>query len=129
MSNQAWWVCIHSWSVLVSDTSKFLHERLLLENLEPPADVENRFVRLCNNFDDLIGFHSFAAFDLVPSPSFCQSRLHFDVDDPTLPRNHLSLSGIIVVDMVDASRPPDMLGPIPRCAQERLGWMPEEMKW
>ncbi|KAI9458075.1 hypothetical protein HD554DRAFT_2029732 [Boletus coccyginus] len=85
----------------------------LLQILQPPANVENRFVRLCNNFDDLVGFLSFEAFGLVPSPSFCQSPSHFDPDDPGLSRNHLSLSGIIVADMVSIPVPSQMRGPLP----------------
>jgi len=81
--------------------------------LDPPADVENRFVRLCNNFEDLVGFLSFEAFGLVPRPSFCQSPSHFDPDDPGLSRNHLSLSGIIVADMLSVPGSPGMRGPTP----------------
>lgn len=81
--------------------------------LEPPANVENRFVRLCNNFDDLIGFLSFETLGLVPSPSFCESPPHFDFDDPALSRNHLSLSSIIVADMVASPKPPHLCGPMP----------------
>ncbi|KAI9455505.1 hypothetical protein HD554DRAFT_2324338 [Boletus coccyginus] len=88
MSNEAWW--------------------FLLTMLDPPADVENRFVRLCNNFEDLVGFLSFEAFGLVPRPSFCESPSHFDPNDPGLSRNHLSLSGIIVADMISTALPPQM---------------------
>ncbi|KAF8555603.1 hypothetical protein OG21DRAFT_1438531 [Imleria badia] len=91
MSNEAWW--------------------LLLTLLEPPADVENRFVRLCNNFDDLIGFLSFAAFGSVPRPTFCEGTSN--LDNPGISRNHLSLSGVIVADMVATPRPPHTCGPIP----------------
>ncbi|KAG8216313.1 hypothetical protein J3R82DRAFT_6380 [Butyriboletus roseoflavus] len=93
MSNEPWW--------------------LLLKILAPPANIENRFVRLCNNFDDVIGFLSFEALGLVPSPSFCESPSHLDFDDPSLSRNHLSLSGIIVADMVASPRPARMCGPVP----------------
>ncbi|KAF8429445.1 hypothetical protein L210DRAFT_3508516 [Boletus edulis BED1] len=93
MPNEAWW--------------------LLLKVLQPPADVENRFVRLCNNFEDLVGFLSFAALGLVPNPTFCQTPSHFDADDPGLSRKPLSQSGIIVADMVSIDRPPHMRGPVP----------------
>ncbi|KAF9235400.1 hypothetical protein BU15DRAFT_32467, partial [Melanogaster broomeanus] len=85
---------------------------LLLQSLEPPANIENRFVRVCNNFDDLIGFLSFGALGLVPTPSFCESR-PTDFLDPGLSRNHLSLSGVVVTDMVSISLPPHMCGPTP----------------
>ncbi|KAG8216306.1 hypothetical protein J3R82DRAFT_6372 [Butyriboletus roseoflavus] len=90
MPNEAWW--------------------LLLQMLQPPGNVENCFVRLCNNFDDLIGFLSFEALGLVPSPNFCQGDLPYGFDDPSLSRNHLSLSGIIVADMISS---PNVHGPIP----------------
>ncbi|KIJ12328.1 hypothetical protein PAXINDRAFT_14806 [Paxillus involutus ATCC 200175] len=92
MSNEGWW-----------------H---LVTMLEPPADIENRFVRVCNNFDDLVSFLSFGALGLVPRPSFCKSR-PTDLLDPRLSRGHLSLSGVVVADMVSNARPPHMRGPIP----------------
>ncbi|KAG9311909.1 hypothetical protein JVU11DRAFT_8170 [Chiua virens] len=85
----------------------------LLKTLRPPAHLESRFVCLCNNFEDLVGFLSFAALGLVPSPSFCQSRPHFDPNDPALSRNHLSLSGIVVADMVSTFMPPQLCRPFP----------------
>jgi hypothetical protein len=67
----------------------------------PPANVENRFVRLCNSFDDII---SFLSFGVIPPPTFC------DHDDPSLDcviyRKHLTLSGVVVTDMVPLSRRP-----------------------
>ncbi|KAF8837063.1 hypothetical protein BDN67DRAFT_973484 [Paxillus ammoniavirescens] len=92
MSNEGWW-----------------H---LITMLEPPADVENRFVRVCNNFDDLVSFLSFGALGLVPRPSFCKSR-PTDLIDLRLLRGHLSLSGVVVADMVSNARPPHMCGPMP----------------
>ncbi|KAG9311916.1 hypothetical protein JVU11DRAFT_8177 [Chiua virens] len=85
----------------------------LLKILRPSADMESRFVCLCNNFEDLVGFLSFAALGLVPSPSFCQSRPQFDPNDPALSRNHLSLSGIIVADIVSHVPHPQLRGPFP----------------
>lgn len=80
---------------------------MLLKGLEPPANIEHRFVRLCNNFTDLVGFLSFAALGLLPSPSFCSKN-----PGDSLHRKHLSLSGIVLADMVTASRPPHMSGPM-----------------
>ena len=80
--------------------------------VKPPANVETLFVRLCNNFEDLVGFRSFEALGLVASPSFCRSPPHFDANDAGLSRNHLSLSGIIVMDMVTTSLPPQLRGPL-----------------
>ncbi|KAF9237978.1 hypothetical protein BU15DRAFT_48124 [Melanogaster broomeanus] len=80
MSNEAWW---------------------------PPANVERYFVRLCNSFDDLIGFLSFGALGLVPPPRFCQST------NSLVSRNHLSLSGVVIADMMPLTRPSQLCGPIP----------------
>jgi len=77
----------------------------LLHVLEPPANVENRFVRLCNNFDDMISFLSFGALGKIPSPSTCAKAVPY--------RNHLSLSGVVITEMVGEEKPPQLLGPIP----------------
>ena len=72
---------------------------------EPPANVENRFVRLCNTYDDLIGFLSIGALGMVPPPSFCNNVVAY--------RNHLSLAGVIVTDMISTPKPPALCGPVP----------------
>ncbi|KAH7870589.1 uncharacterized protein C8R40DRAFT_632511 [Lentinula edodes] len=36
-----------------------------------PANIENRFVRLCNSYDDMISYLSFGAPGLFPPPAFC----------------------------------------------------------
>lgn len=74
--------------------------------LKPCADIENRFMYLCNDFDDLISFMSFAALGLVPPPTFCKKK---GIEGF---RSHLSLCGVVVGDVVDTSnpRPP---GPVP----------------
>lgn len=84
-----------------------------MKELQPPANVENRFVRLCNSFDDIISFLSFEAFGLVPPPTFTESEL-YDQYNSSITRNHLSLCGIIVADMISASPFFSALaGPIP----------------
>ncbi|RDB30516.1 hypothetical protein Hypma_007277 [Hypsizygus marmoreus] len=91
MSNEGWWTLFM--------TSQF------------PANIENRLVRLCNDYDDMISFLSFAALGMMPPPSFCHK------ENPHLnalaPRNLLSLSGVIITDMVSTSVPPHMFGPHP----------------
>ena len=82
---------------------------MLLTSLNPPADIENRFVRLCNTYDDLIGILSHGAFGLYPHPSFCQS----EHGNAVLYRNHLSLAGVVICDMVSAVKPPHLCGPFP----------------
>ncbi|KAG6909898.1 hypothetical protein DXG01_014712 [Tephrocybe rancida] len=63
------------------------------------TNVENRLVRLCNSYNDVIGFLSFTVFGMIPPLSFCR------FEDPAqdaishAARQHLSLSGDIVADM------------------------------
>ncbi|KAF9066127.1 hypothetical protein BDP27DRAFT_1330993 [Rhodocollybia butyracea] len=72
----------------------------LLETLGPlEKDMENRFVRLCNTFDDLISYLSFGALGLFPPPTFC-SRPDPQGRNAVASRNHLSLSGVVIADMV-----------------------------
>ncbi|KAG2744882.1 hypothetical protein P692DRAFT_201841408 [Suillus brevipes Sb2] len=104
ISHEAWWASI-------------FNPLYLLELLKPPADVENRFVRLCNNFDDMVNFLSFGALGLLPPSTFC-SRQHDGVD-AILPRKHLSLSGVVIADMVSSPMPPPMIGPIPTTRRGR----------
>lgn len=85
----------------------------LLKELHPSANVENRFVRLCNTFDDLVSFLSFAALGLVPSPTFCKDIALHDGYDSSVPRNHLSLCGVVVADMITGVSPISQLSPIP----------------
>ncbi|KAG2143586.1 hypothetical protein DEU56DRAFT_242503 [Suillus clintonianus] len=80
----------------------------ILQCLKPPANVENQFVRLCNNFDDIINFLSFGAIGMIPPPTFC-STWNNGIDAVAY-RNHLSLSGVVVADMVSYSKPPYMTG-------------------
>ena len=77
---------------------------MFIQCAEPPANVENRFVRLCNTYDELIGFLSFGAFGLVPPPRFCGVSVAY--------RKHLSLAGVVVADMVSLPNPPELCGPI-----------------
>ncbi|KAK7036699.1 hypothetical protein VNI00_011364 [Paramarasmius palmivorus] len=81
MSNEGWW-----------------H---LIKSLEPiPNNVENRFVRLCNDFDDMEAFLSFVAFDMIKTPT--RFRDENPALDCRISRNTLSLSGIVVADMVSS---------------------------
>ncbi|KIO10499.1 hypothetical protein M404DRAFT_13717 [Pisolithus tinctorius Marx 270] len=88
----------------------------LLKLTSPPNDMEHRFVRLCQNFDDLITFLSFCVLGLVPPPSFCRNQP--GPLDPSLSRLHLSLCGVVVADMVS---PPstNAKGPVPTSGKAR----------
>ncbi|KAG2089345.1 uncharacterized protein F5147DRAFT_726085 [Suillus discolor] len=89
----------------------------LLEILQPPADVENRFVRLCHKFDDMVNFLSFGAIGMLPPSTFCSKQ--YDGVDAIVPRKHLSLSGVVITDMVSGPMPPHMTGPIPTTRRGR----------
>ncbi|KAK0223520.1 hypothetical protein IW262DRAFT_1447435 [Armillaria fumosa] len=78
----------------------------------PTRDTENRFVRLCNSFDDLHAFLSFAAFGLLESPSFCTDKNNPSRDLRGL-RNHMSLCGVLITDMVSTGFPNLPPGPLP----------------
>ncbi|KAG2143585.1 hypothetical protein DEU56DRAFT_242494 [Suillus clintonianus] len=96
----------------------------ICRSLEPPANIENRFVRLCNNFDDMINFLSFGAIGMIPPPTFCSEKN--GRMDAVASRNHLSLSGVVVADMVSSSKLPYMTGPIPT---QRRGRTPGCIVW
>jgi len=83
--------------------------------------MENRFVRLCNNFDDIISFLSFGALGMIPPPTFCQN------ENPSLDcviyRNHLTLSGVVVTDMTSGPVPPSPIPcPKPATRQGHIVW-------
>jgi hypothetical protein len=74
---------------------------------KPEKDTENRYVRLCCNFDELHAFLSFSALMLSSNaPSFCSnsSRLDSDPHDSRATRSHLSLCGVILADLVSGDR-------------------------
>ncbi|KAJ3851104.1 hypothetical protein EV368DRAFT_74789 [Lentinula lateritia] len=85
----------------------------------------NRFVRLCNSYDDMISYLSFGALGLFPPPTFCAR-----VDkgrNGLAARNHISLSGVVIVDMVTGE--PQVIpipGPVPTL---RRGRSPGSIIW
>ncbi|KAK0194072.1 hypothetical protein F5146DRAFT_418329 [Armillaria mellea] len=94
ISNEGWWVLLNSFKG------------------EPTKNTENRFVRLCNSFDDLHAFLSFAAFGLIESPSFCTDKNN-PLHDLRSIRNHMSLCGVLITDMVSTGFPNLPPGPLP----------------
>lgn len=78
----------------------------MLLKLDPPADIENRFMYLCNSFDDLKTFLSLADSGLVPFPSFCVKNNAQEYRGP------LSLCGVVIGDLVGTSMP-GLRGPFP----------------
>ncbi|KAH6918078.1 hypothetical protein BKA70DRAFT_7862 [Coprinopsis sp. MPI-PUGE-AT-0042] len=90
------WIYTQRYSKKVSDEVWwFLYA---IADIEP--NTENRMVRLCNCFDDLSAFLSVAAFRPKPG-AYPPGRLASSV-----PRMHLSISGIVIADMVS---PPPIL--------------------
>ncbi|KAI0046038.1 hypothetical protein FA95DRAFT_1607254 [Auriscalpium vulgare] len=77
----------------------------VLDGTKPPPNAENRFVRLCNTFDDLETVLSLGALGMIPPPLFC-TQLGLARE-----RGVLSLLGVIVGDIVDSIIAP--VGPIP----------------
>ncbi|KAJ3934254.1 MAG: hypothetical protein NXY57DRAFT_1111682 [Lentinula lateritia] len=78
----------------------------------------NRFARICNSYNDMISYLSFGALGLFPPPTFCA---RFDKGRNGLaPRNHLSLSGVVIADMVTGE--PQVIpipGPVPTLRRGR----------
>ncbi|KAJ7146613.1 hypothetical protein C8R44DRAFT_973341 [Mycena epipterygia] len=83
---------------------------------EPPEkDTENRYVRLCCNFDELHTFLTFSALMLSSiAPSFCTDSLDFDPPRYAIAtRSHLSLCGVILTDLVNGSQRHKFPCPVP----------------
>ncbi|KAJ7166953.1 hypothetical protein C8R46DRAFT_951572 [Mycena filopes] len=79
----------------------------------PERDTENRFVRLCSNFDELHTFLSFNALLLSSNaPSWCASK-DGDTKNSIATRSHLSLCGVILADLVNGAEHLKFPGPLP----------------
>jgi hypothetical protein len=76
----------------------------LLDTLKPEKNIENRFMRLCNNFVDLHNLFSLGALGMMPVPDTFSPFRH--------ERNCLSLCGVITGDLV-ATGLKGISGPIP----------------
>jgi hypothetical protein len=74
-----------------------------------PANIENRFVRSCNSFDDLISFLTFGAMGMTPTPSRFTNEIEPALDN-TVSRNVLSMCGVVIADAVGARL---NTGPVP----------------
>ncbi|KAJ6617713.1 hypothetical protein B0H10DRAFT_2176390 [Mycena sp. CBHHK59/15] len=100
-SNEAWWM------LLSADT--------------PEKDTENRYVRLCCNFDELHTFLTFSAFVVeAPAPSFCTDK-HDPSWNSIATRKHLSLCGVIITGMVGSMKIGGTM-PIP-VPPQRMGYL------
>ncbi len=112
ISNEGWWVRATSTSPY--DSAILNPTQVLLNSFkgEPTKNTENRFVRLCNSFDDLHAFLSFAALGLIESPSFCTDKKNPSYDLRSI-RNHMSLCGVLITDMVSTGFPDRPPGPFP----------------
>ncbi|KAJ7511581.1 hypothetical protein B0H11DRAFT_1700199 [Mycena galericulata] len=94
-SNKVWW------TLLTAD--------------RPEKDTENRYVRLCCNFDELHTFLSLSALVLSDNtPTFCTDSPEFNPRrDSGATRNHLSLCGVVLTDLVQGNRMFNHSGPFP----------------
>ncbi|KAJ7761211.1 hypothetical protein DFH07DRAFT_424648 [Mycena maculata] len=94
-SNKVWW------TLLTAD--------------KPERDTENRYVRLCCDFDELHTFVSLSALVLSDNtPTFCTDSADFNPPrNSRATRNHLSLCGVVVTDLIQGSRMMPMSGPLP----------------
>jgi hypothetical protein len=72
-------------------------------------------VRLCNNIDDLHSFGAFGALDKIYPPTFC-TKPDAHGQNSQASRNHLSLCGVAVADMVS----PGIILPVPGPMPSRL---------
>ncbi|KAF7342643.1 hypothetical protein MSAN_02021100 [Mycena sanguinolenta] len=86
----------------------------LLTSEEKQQDIENRYVRLCCNFDELHLFLTMSAY-VMPAPSFCTTGNSENPSwDSHATRNHLSICGVIVTGMSNgSSQRLKHLGPMP----------------
>ncbi|KAK7019985.1 hypothetical protein R3P38DRAFT_2972132 [Favolaschia claudopus] len=88
----------------------------LLNSDTPEKDTENRYVRICNTFDELHTFMVFTALLLGNNnPSFCSNcpRPNGNPTDSRISRNHLSLCGVFVADIIGSKFPATNTGPVP----------------
>ncbi|KAF5334781.1 hypothetical protein D9611_012915 [Ephemerocybe angulata] len=86
----------------------------LFKSIDPQSNTENRYVRLCSTYDDLIRMLSVGGLGLLPPPGFC--RFENDLNSTnraTAARMHLSISGVVIADMVSPQRLMGIEGPIP----------------
>ncbi|KAJ7487083.1 hypothetical protein FB451DRAFT_1228693 [Mycena latifolia] len=86
----------------------------LLTSEEKQQDIENRYVRLCCNFDELHLFLTMSAY-VMPSPSFCTTGNSENPSwDSSATRKHLSICGVLVTGMINgSSQLLKHLGPMP----------------
>lgn len=106
MSNEAWWVRDGPNAIIGMSRLTVIHGQYLLDALHPPSNIENRFMHLCNDFNDLQTFLSFGALGMYPAPSFCEKQ---GVESY---RAHLSMCGVVVGDCVNRVSP-TFPGPLP----------------
>ncbi|KAJ7189721.1 hypothetical protein GGX14DRAFT_484467, partial [Mycena pura] len=82
----------------------------------PETDTENRYVRLCSNFDELHKFLSFGAFGMSPAPAWCKNSFGVKdgLRDSEATRKHLTLCGVILADLINGHQEAkEMKGPLP----------------
>ncbi|RXW13682.1 hypothetical protein EST38_g12170 [Candolleomyces aberdarensis] len=85
----------------------------LFKMIGPQASTENRYVRLCDNYDDMIGMLSVGGLGLLPPPGFCKFDDQNAQRIACAARMHLSLSGVVTADFVSPQRTLSIDEPLP----------------
>ncbi|KAJ7788010.1 hypothetical protein B0H14DRAFT_2950613 [Mycena olivaceomarginata] len=106
---------------------------ILLTTDAPAKDAEHRYVRLCCNFDELHTFLTFRALlQSHDTPSFCADESFDSLRNSSATRNHLSLCGVVLADLVQGRRgfqsPGPVPSPIPAKRRGCITWVELEMR-
>ncbi|KAJ7040005.1 hypothetical protein C8F04DRAFT_948977, partial [Mycena alexandri] len=99
----------------------------------PANNAEHRYVRLCCNFDELHTFLTFRALlQRQDTPSFCADESFDSLRNSNATRNHLSLCGVVLADLVPGKRgfqsPGPVPSPIPAKRRGCITWVELEMR-
>ncbi|KAJ7023110.1 hypothetical protein C8F04DRAFT_970505 [Mycena alexandri] len=99
----------------------------------PANNAEHRYVRLCCNFDELHTFLTFRALlQRQDTPSFCADESFDSLRNSSATRNHLSLCGVVLADLIPGKRgfqpPGPVPSPIPAKRRGCITWVELEMR-
>ncbi|KAJ7018731.1 hypothetical protein C8F04DRAFT_1198586 [Mycena alexandri] len=106
---------------------------ILLTTDAPANNAEHRYVRLCCNFDELHTFLTFRALlQRQDTPSFCADESFDSLRNSSATRNHLSLCGVVLADLIPGKRgfqpPGPVPSPIPAKRRGCITWVELEMR-
>ncbi|KAJ7154369.1 hypothetical protein C8R43DRAFT_1000985 [Mycena crocata] len=102
----------------------------LLSTDPPEKDTEHRYVRLCCNFAELHTFLTFRALiQTQDTPSFCSDESADSLRNSNTARNHLSLCGVVLADLVQGARTAGLVpSPIPAKRRGCTTWLEVETR-